>query len=91
MGGSILSKDKSKNRKKRSPFWKIMLFVLILAVIIHTVLITVLSITIQTFPVIRMIYEMINKALVVFYTVLLVGGGTITGILSGIKKLKQPQ
>jgi len=86
-----LSKDKSKNRKKRSPFWKIMLFVLILAVIIHTVLITVLSITIQTFPVIRMIYEMINKALVVFYTVLLVGGGTITGILSGIKKLKQPQ
>ncbi|MBE7031773.1 MAG: hypothetical protein E7401_02290 [Ruminococcaceae bacterium] len=86
-----MSKDKSKNRKKRSPFWKIMLFVLILAVIIHTVLITVLSITIQTFPVIRMIYEMINKALVVFYTVLLVGGGTITGILSGIKKLKQPQ
>ncbi len=83
-----MSKDKSKNRKKLSRFWKIMLFVLILAVIIHTVLITVLSITIQTFPVIRIIYEMINKVLIMFYTVLLVGGGTIVGILSGMKKIK---
>ncbi len=83
-----MSKDKSKNRKKLSLYGKILLLVLILALIIHAVFIIALSTDIQTFPVIRIIYKMINKASMVFYTVLLVGIGTFAGILFAMKKDK---